>query len=169
MKTKIIISTSVILLVIAAIVCFLPRSTRISQTFNAVKLDQNGSEICTVEISVSGQKLDYPRKDPRLIISIAPFDIYDRIQAAEWVDQPKGYIRIYPGTDLWHTSFSAARNDTKEIDDFYLFISPEWDRFAIVDFHSNIYYVSSVEGDYSPQELFEYFRILFPVEQDSKS
>ena len=147
---------------ISAAVCFLPRSTSINQTVTAAKLDQSGNETGTVEITIYGRKLDYLFQDPRLSLSFDPFDHYSWVEAADVVNEPEGFISIYPGTDFWCASYAAGNEVTDNIDDFLLFFSPDLGRWAMVDYHNENRYVFSTSGDYSTQELFEYFKILFP-------
>ena len=74
-RAKLITVLSVLaVLVIAALLYFVPRSTPVELSFHVVKLDKNGKDLGTAEVAIRGKKLDYLFQDSRLDVEIAAFD-----------------------------------------------------------------------------------------------
>ena len=156
------------ILVIAALLWFIPRSTRVDHTLITAKFDQSGNLIGNTEIRISGRKLDYLFRDSRVDFTITPFEGLVWIKPVTFgkagveglvsTAMENGILYTY-----YHGWFEDAFTQADGWGQFTLGFSPDMDRWFIRNDTCKVYYVASVSGKYSSQELVEYFRILIPA------
>lgn len=154
--------------VIAALLWFVPRSTRVDHTLSASKFDHHGDLVRTTEIRISGRKLDYLFQDSRVEFTITPFDGLAWIEPVLYANtNQEGHLSTAPENDILYTFYYGFPTNPPVYNDsmtqFRLGFSPDMDRWIIINDSDKVYYVASVSGNYSPQELVEYFRVLIPV------
>ena len=150
-------------LIIAALIYYRPWSTPIDLNLNAVKLDTDGNEICIVQITIQGKKLDYLFKPSRLDISITPFENLKGIHPVEYANTGVyGQIQTSDYDDVRFVYYGAWDNTSNETESVTLGFSPDLDRWILTSNFRKVCYVASVSGDCSTQELTEYFRLLLP-------
>ena len=162
MKKTWTISIAVIVAVVVAAVCLLPRSTWINQTLNAVKLDADGNEIGTVTIHIEGVHLDFLFFPDRLQVSILPFDHlrsvtlsrYNGVKGGTFPDAGGTYIKVW--FSAWN--LHAGAPCTGEIG-----FSDDFDCWLIRDYTNSVSYVASVSSEYTTDELKTHFSGKMPT------
>lgn len=156
------------IVIVAALLWFIPRSTRIDYTLTTSKIDRFGKEIGTTEIRIAGRKLDYLFQKSRADFTITPFDGLAWIKPAMYGNTgTEGRIATAIANGILYTHYYGCLEDASgqgdDMTHFTLGFSPNMDRWIIRNDSDKVYYVASVNGMYSTQELVEYFRILIPA------
>ena len=154
-KRSIIIVIATVLVIAAALVCVIPQFTNVDATLNATKINEQGEALGTHEIVLRGNRLDYLLTDAALEVAISPFDSLSGFVA-------EGKIKTATGKDICYVLYSASNAVTDDVAIIRICFSPEMDRWVFVNDTDQVYYVASVSGAYSTQELVEYFRPLIP-------
>lgn len=150
-KQTIIILTAIILVIVAAIVCFTPRITRFDEVMTAVKIDAKGNQLGTVNFRVQASKYDYLFRDPRFSCWIPDFDTLRSFERKESVSQRSA--------DYCFTVIGAVNSsDSNVILDLYA--SPQLDRWLLWNQEDGTCYVASSDPDLTAAELVSYFKSL---------
>ena len=148
-------------LIVAALLYFVPWSTPVDLTLNAVKLDENGNEIGTAEIHIKGHKLDDLFRDSRLDVDIEPFDVVENAQLVQG-SNGSGSITTFNFTDVPMMELYFTCNDKQENDFTWLHLTftEEMDCFVLrlLRDSGNMYYVASSSGNYDTQGVIDYFK-----------
>ena len=170
-KTKrIVILCTALLLLIAALLYFVPWATPIDETLTFVKLNYKGEIIGTYETRMQGKKLRYLFQDDRMLLSFEPFDDLKDIEPIHFVNQKDGVIDRFsiPDGRAWlcldYEGFNTTNNNEVWL---RMYFCEEFDRFAIICHASSftdVAYITSIKGDYTTEELMEYFDIFLPRE-----
>ena len=170
-KTKrIVILCTALLLLITALLYFVPWSTPIDETLTFVKLNYKGEIIGTYETRMQGKKLNYLFQDDRLLLSFEPFDDLKDIEPIRFDNQKDGVIDRFsiPNGRAWlcldYEGFNTTNNNEVWLS---MFFCEDFDRFAIICHASSftdVAYITSIKGDYTTEELMEYFDIFLPRE-----
>lgn len=170
-KTKrIVILCTALLLLITALLYFVPWSTPIDETLTFVKLNYKGEIIGTYETRMQGKKLNYLFQDDRMLLSFEPFDDLKDIEPIRFDNQKDGVIDRFsiPNGRAWlcldYEGFNTTNNNEVWLS---MFFCEDFDRFAIICHASNftdVAYITSIKGDYTTEELMEYFDIFLPRE-----
>jgi hypothetical protein len=163
-----IISICVICLAVVAVnaallYCF-PRQTKIDLTLDAVKLDEDGNEIGTAKLHITGRYVNYFILEDQLELSIDPIDGLMHIKTMDKPGLPRS-LGNYTGTEYWMHSMGAYDPDANAGAFLDFFCTEEFDRFAIrliSGEQGNFWYVTSARGDYTAQEIIEYFGGIVP-------
>lgn len=158
----------IILVIVAALLYFIPWPTRVNLALDAVKLDAEGNEIGTTQIYIKGFMLNYLFREDRLDITIDPFDDLKYVLLAgdgtgqegeiSRFDNAHGLVYLWLNLHGWNT----RANDTAICQ---LYFTEEFDCFAFVSHpfgHESVYYVASASGNYTTQQVIEYFNGLVP-------
>ena len=154
-KRSIIFLIVVVVLVAAALICMIPRFKVVDATLLATKITHRGEVLGAYEIVLNGTRQDYLFGNPVLELSVAPFDILrDFVAESE--------IRIAAGGEICYALYSVVNTETNNVDVLRICFSPDMDRWLILNDMSLICYVSSVSGDYSAEQLMEYFDPVIP-------
>ena len=154
---------AVVLIAIAVMICVIPRFTKVDVTLNAAKMDTDGNTLGTYEISIHGNKEDYISGKSALDVDIAPFDGLKSFQAStNGSNGIEGYIWSMPGSDYLHITLSAYNGDGSLPDDLTLYFSPDMDRWLLMNTTNKVFYVGSVSGNCTTEELLEYFQSAIP-------
>lgn len=163
-----VVSICVICLVVVASIAVLlysfPRQTPIDVTLNAVKLDEDGNEIGTAKLHITGRYVNYFILEDQLELSIDPIDGLMHIKTMDKPGLPRS-LGNQTGTEYWMHSMSAYDPDANAGAFLDFFCTEEFDRFAIrliSGEQGNFWYVTSVSGDYTAQEIIEYFSGIVP-------
>lgn len=153
----------VAVLIVAALLYFVPKVTPIDVTLNAVKLDEAGNELGTVQIHIKGNKLDYLFQESRLDVQIDPFfsklgfhlpDNHNGAQiCANSVEDVQIKYAVFGGWTASNPEYIAI-HFTEEMDYISLihtcFGEGEGTR-------ETVYYVASANGKYNTQEVLDFF------------
>lgn len=123
-------------------------------TVTMTKLDANGNTLSTCKITIEGQKLKYLSGKECLDVEITGLPGVDKIEADEATDGITGEIMSYPGRFEWQTVSCSKWPGFGFVS---LMFSPDLDRWALSSSTGDPFYVGSVSGKYTPQELAEYF------------
>lgn len=173
MRTKQIIITVSILVVVAAIACFVYLPSSYSHTLNAVKLDADGNEIGTVQITMRGIKWSSLLLPDRLTVTVDPFDGLKKLdldsaefRSTRWYDYLEtSFVHVHSDMDTSLDGKEMLDSFTSETFQFSIKLSPDFDRWSIcriLDKTERVYYLTSISGNYSTQELLDYFSDLPP-------
>lgn len=181
-KKTVIITVSILLaaVLIAAAAYHIPWPTKIDKTLTVTKLDIDKNEVGTFEIHITGKKLTYLFQEERYLLQIDPFDNIEEIKTTE-VSTIDGkdvtgrpvYFGQEHGKDYRQLSLNGRdRSDgSLKYVSLTLFYSGDLDRFAFNCYSDDIIYdsdlvkwsyVGSVSGDYTTEEIVEYFGGLIP-------
>ena len=167
-KTFLIIGIILMLaFIVGVILYYVPYVTKINITLNAVKLDENGNEIGTVQIVIQGNKQDYLFQEDRVDLSIEPFDNLVNITPSNQ-DGIAGVIHPTFVGDYSLVYYGASVQTTVNVTDAYAFctlaISDDLGRWAFrrSENGKETYYVASVSGNDTTEELIAFFRGLIP-------
>ena len=160
-KLLLIIPVVFLLLLIGLVVYWNPPTTAVSLKFDAVKIDEDCNELGNFTIELSGEKIEPYFEDPRLDLTMVPFDGLQSLT----MDSDSS---IFDGSrikthmsgafqEISCDSFDPVKNDFRGA---RIAFSPDFDRWAYYDYQSETCYVGSVSGNYTVQELYEYFKPL---------
>lgn len=144
-----IIIIAVILISLAVLLCAVPRTTKIDQTMDAVKLDADGNVLGTVSLHIQASADDYLFRDSIFSFKVSDFDSYIGLEST-W--NRMDYTKLYYG--------SAVTQKTGEdgpFDIFNVYSSPSLDRWLLWNQSDNVYYVISTDSGESVSELMRYF------------
>lgn len=153
----------VLILLIGALLYFVPQSTRVSQTLNATKLDKDGNIIGMNEIALQGSFKDYWFRESTLELYVAPFGTLKSIKIG---DDNRGNTTTVPiAFDEFYTLTYMAW-DTSKGDSVFGTITMSQDFeywvFYVHDDAQPIYYVASASGEHTSEEIVQYFKGLAP-------
>ena len=167
--TRIIILSTALLLLIAALLYFVPWSTPIDETITFVKLSYEGEVIGTFQTRMQGKKLNYLFQDDRMLLSFEPFDNLKDIEPIHFTNQKDGVIKclesLHSDTQwmmLAYKGFNTANNNEVWLN---IVFCEDFDRFAIICHASSftkVAYISSVSDNMTTQELIDYFNGIVP-------
>ena len=148
-------------LIVAALLYYVPWSTPVDLTLNAVKLDENGNEIGTAEIHIKGHKLDYLFRDSRLDVEIEPFDSLSRFKLSG-SQNGTGSIHTYYFDNRLRDVYAFLYDEkTKGYKHLLITFTDEMDRFVLrvmgSDDGDDVFYVASASGKYDTQGILDYF------------
>lgn len=166
-KVQIITLVVASIVIAAALLWFIPRTTQIDHTLRFSKFDHHGNELGTTEIRIAGRKLDYLFQDSRVDFTIAPFDGLVWLKPTLHANtNQEGHLNTALENGILFTYYYGCHVNISGYDEgmpqFRLGFSPDMDRWIIINDSDKVYYVASVSGKYSTKELVEYFRILIP-------
>ena len=147
-KQTIIILTAIILVIVAAIVCFTPRITRFDEVMTAVKIDAKGNQLGTVNFRVQASKYDFLFGQSKLSCWIPDFDTLKSFERKENVSQnSEDYCFAVIGA-------STDQNTNIMCD---LYSSPDLTRWLLWNLNDNTFYVASSDPNLTTAELVSYF------------
>ena len=157
-KFIIVIAIVVLMATISTLLFLLPRTTKIDYTLNTTRFNAQGEQTGDIQISVYGQQKKALFRDPQIELSVEPFDrlAWLKVITADEEASP------YRHEDLQFFFYSAA-DWTGKVVMVTVGFDANMDSWIFVNHTRQVYYVASVSGKYSPQELVEYFRVLIPV------
>ena len=155
------ITGAAVLIVLAIVIAiyFIPSITTTDLSLDAVKLDKDGNQIGTVNITMQVQELNYLLQEDRIALNITPFDgltsfIYEQSAIGEG-DVPKHLFG-----DVWRLFMGAYDTRQNAMTFLGVHFTEDFDSFAI---HTgDVCYVASVSGDRTLQELRELFGGIVP-------
>lgn len=153
-KAKIIVVVALFIFA-TILVCLIPRFTGVDVTLQAVKITNQGEALDTYEIVLRGNRLDYLFGNTALDLSIAPFDELSGFTS-------HGEVKSLTESEIFYAFFSAVNAATDDVAFLKLGFSPDMDRWILVNDTDQVYYVASVSGVYTTEELAEYFSRLIP-------
>ena len=159
----------VALLIVAALLYYVPWATPVDLTLNATKLDEAGNVLGTEEIHIKGHRLDYLFRDSRLAVEIEPFGSLKWVKLDDHSNGTGTIDRSYVDEldfEYFSVGFYGWDKDVGDAALCELFFTAEFDRMAIMYhpwFGDTFYYVASVSGDYSIQEIVEHFHGIAPT------
>lgn len=141
--------------------------TPVDVNMSAYKLDDEGNQIGTVPISISGHINDYWHQYSRIDANIAPFDGYADFQEDDLNNIP-GCIVHYG--DNYFTTYYACGSDGFE--SFYIYFNEDFSRWAFVvtkytednPFYTSARYVASTNSNDTVMDLKNYFDGFLKIE-----
>ena len=151
---------SIIFLIILSIFIVLiglyniPLSTPVKLTLDAVKIDDEGNSLGTVQIVMSGAKLEYFFKPSRIDVYIHPFD---GVVGIKPVDNTQGQIEAFPRRDFLFAKYYGTDEITGDTVFCELGFSKDMQQWIIRNNSKHVSYVCSADGAYTAQELIQYF------------
>lgn len=122
-------------------------------SFTMTKLDPDGTERSSCEITITGTKLEYLSGITCLDVEVTGLPVQRTIRALKYDDGIVGEIRSFPYWEI-------QRVDCREWPDggfAHLLFSPDYERWAISYSTNDPFYVGSVDNKYTVQGLYEYF------------
>lgn len=142
--------------------------TPIDVNMSAYKVDDEGNQISTVPISISGSLSDYGNQKSRIDADIAPFDGYTDFQEDD-LNGITGYITRLG--DRYFTTYYATKSSGFEYFDIYF--SEDFSRWAfVVSRYTNedpsytcARYVGSTNSDDTVTDLVDYFGGFLRIER----
>lgn len=157
----------IILCAIGALLYFVPFTAQIDLTLNTIKLDKDGNAIGTAEIHLEGQRWDYLFQEDRIYLEIDPFDNYKNI-----VTRSDGEYNIvdrfgkeYYGKDYKIIRFDGWDKEAAVPAMGFIYFDENFDCFAFMGNSlqdDEYYYIASVSGAYTTEELIAFFNGLVP-------
>ena len=161
-----------IILVIGAItgICLyhIPKKTPINVTLEAIKIDEHGSEIGTVNISIQGNLKEYMSQDACLDVDISPFDGLGNIEPIVTLPSKlPGVISYTTPLKFGSVIYSASLDEDKRA--LIIYFSTDFQYWLICSRspdHNNgmCYYAASTSVSDSLTELKDYFKGIIPEE-----
>ena len=159
-KKKTILFIAVALTLAAVILaCLLPRTTKTDYAINAFCFTAEGEPAGDFQITAQVTKKEMLFREPQLEFSIQPFDRLTWLKVVE----AEGENPVNKLDEIQYLFFSAGDNvlaDTAAM--LTVAFDADMDRWIFVNHSRKVYYVGSVSGDYSAEELTEYFISLVP-------
>lgn len=153
-----------VLLVGACIYLFPTKTTPLNTTLEATKLDSDGNVLGTTQIPMQGAFKKYLIKDSMMELSIASFDGIKNIIFYNDYDH-FGFKPIAFDT-FYRYSGTAWENASGEMLWVHVFMSQDFEYWAFrMDVHNsdeNVYYVASLSGERTVEEIVQYFKGLVP-------
>jgi hypothetical protein len=161
MNKKLFIFILVISLVfVAALLYFVPKVTPVQLVLDAVKVDDLGNELATVQIVISGSKLDYLFQPSRIDVHIQPFDGIFSIGPTDHHSKYgviPGMIKTLLHREFLYAYYSGVSEDGQHIIFADLGFSPDLKQWIFRDNTNHVSYVASVDGLFSTKALITYF------------
>ena len=162
----------VALLIIAALIYYLPRSTPINLNMDAVRLDAEGNQVGTTRISIKGYYRDYLFQADRLDLDITPFDGFTFSNDVESGNHGGyGAITYYDFLDYSQVIYSAANEELYSADSAFeavstIFFDEDLNRwcFRMMPWGDGdiVHYVASADKSDSTEALLEFFKVVVP-------
>ena len=157
---------------IAGVIYHFPWPTQVDTTLTATKLDAEGNELGTFDIHITGKKLNYLFQEERYVLKIDAFDTLTSIKTSDTGNGRTG-IPISRFGKKWgiaeHFVLYLAGIDTSvsgsDIVFMDLVFTEEQDRFILIchgSANGNWCYVGSLSGNYTAQQIAEYYPGLLP-------
>ncbi|MBQ6997876.1 MAG: hypothetical protein IJN60_05845 [Oscillospiraceae bacterium] len=173
MRKKTVVTVISILLAViflAGAVYHFPWPTKIDKTLTMTKLDDEGNELGTFDIHITGTKLNYLFQEERYVLEIDDFDTLRDIKISDTGDlRPGGIISRFGkelGREFLSLSFAGngAPGDAFDWAIMELTFTEELDCFVLSCRYGGEkwYYVTSTSGDHTTREIIEYFMGLVP-------
>ena len=160
-KLLLIIPIVFIIVLVGLVIYWNPPTTALSFKFDAVKIDENCTERGNFTIELSGDMIKPYFEDPRLDLTMVPFDGMQSLDTSDSSSTFEGTrIEKHPsGAFLMIdcSTWDRAANHPRFI---RISFSPDFDRWVYHDMEDDMYYVGSVSGNHTVQELYEYFKPL---------
>ena len=161
-KAKLILAISVLaVIIVAALLYFIPKSTPLDLQFHVVKLDKNGSDLGTAEVAIRGKKLDYLFQDSRLDVEIAAFDgmVVYLLDGENGNVLKTTEINGHKVMRLTTAVYFVQYDETSWMD---ITFTEEMDCFAFYQYRDKVYYVGSASGSYDTRGVLNYFNAIAP-------
>lgn len=164
MKKRLLVIGAIVIAIIA--ICLLSFPIPYNQTLNAVKLDAVGNEIGTVQISIEGRKWCSLLQKDYLDVNVGGFDdiLPMQINTSEW---RKNVFEEYQSATfaIVNSSLGSTDGTASTVYGYTLNVCPDFDRWVILIRSGTVtqaYYVGSISGNYTTEEIAEYFNVLVP-------
>ncbi len=141
---------AITLISLAVLLGALPRTTKIDQTMDAVKLDADGNVLGTVSLHIQASADDYLFRDSNFSFEVSDFDSYIGL-GSTW--NRRDYTKLYYGASVTRKAGEDGPFDTY----FNVYSSPSLDRWLLWNQIDNVYYVASTGSGESVSELMRYF------------
>lgn len=140
------------LLIVAAALYFIPKTTPVDVTVDAVKMDKDGKELGTLQLHITGQYREYLFRQSQLDLKIDDFGNYMHIQGFGFhtIDLPDRDFRM---GSIVLGAYQVAENRMCTL---YMVFTDDYDHFVICDGGSNnteYAYVASVSGQFTAKEI----------------
>ena len=152
----------IIAVLVTAVVlgCVIPRFTRLDVSLSASKIDANGEILGTYDIFLHGNYLKYITGKTALDVSVSAFDHLEQfIPVRNGRNKIDVEIQSWPGDETLYVHYSAWDMEQDRSVLVKICFSPDMDRWMLTDMSDQVYYLGSVSGTYTVQELLTYFGI----------
>lgn len=164
-KLLLIIPAVFLLVVIGLVIYWNPPTTPVSYKFDAVKVDFSGKEYGSYTFEITGEYIEPYFEAPRLDLKTNMFDGLWNVDTGNISN-----TSIFEGSPIEESLvgefltvdsyvFDSSANSFRGGE---LAFSSDFDRWCYLDDEGKVLYVGSVSGDYTLQELFDYFKRIIP-------
>lgn len=131
-----------------------PVSIPIDVTLNATKFNSDGNEIGTTQITIHGEKLDYPTQEDLLDIEIDPFDGWGSFVML--VNESTGLKGEYNST-IDNANFTSLYDISAErMQPCVLYFSNNFD-YCVLVLPGACTYLASTDSNHTADKVLEYF------------
>ena len=160
---------SVVLLLLGALLYYIPWPSRVNVSLDAAKVDQVGNIVGNTTITIKGLYMNYLFQEDSLEVEIYPFD--DLRWIGFYESQPSGREGIissyFRDCKMVYCTASSPSASTEFGYHCELLFTPNFRNVAFItrDISNNgtgHYYVASANNEVPIEELIEYFRYLPP-------
>ncbi len=132
-------------------------SVNIDMTVDAVRVNDRGYEIETIQLDISGYYRDYILKKDSIVL-----DIYPSKKNLSTLQAPESTPIYWDELEKYNLTFIqtlvCGYNSATQVSDVLVFMTTdEYDRFIITGRDVGVFYVGSVSGKYTAQEIVAYF------------
>lgn len=159
---RIITIVLIVVVLIGALLYFIPWPTRVNLSLNAAKLDKDGNAVGNSTITIKGVMLDYLFQEDCLNVSIYPFDNFKWIKLSNHGTTNKRGI-IYPHFQTCKKVYCYTSTDDLVFCKLLFTKDFKYIAFVAENATERTYYVASANTEVSTEELAEYFRYLPPL------
>ena len=179
-RLKIAIGCTVLVLILLALLCFIPKASPICTELEVAKLDAQGNEIGTTQIHIEGRKLEYLFLDDRFELTIDSFDNLTGFKVKFSIDSSNNLSSI-KHVKINRKSVNLKQNSVDELNLKYctlrfnsednrtayeLIFTEDMDCFAFwirpLNGGESTWYVVSLSGDDTTREIIENFKGIVP-------
>ena len=144
-----------VVVIAVALICVIPRFRPVDATMQAAKFNGQGKSVGTYEVAIRGNRKGYLFGKDFLELSVSPFDDLTGFFS-------DGEIRTLPGDGAEYILYTAINENTQDVVTVEFVFTSDMDRWLFLNVTEQSYYVASVDGKYSTQELLEFFQSLIP-------
>lgn len=140
----------------------IPKTTKQTYTLQTTKVDADCNELGTYTLSVTIRQQDYLFRDSRMSITIEPFDT---LYSFLWDETDGEGCQVYEmsALDYQYISLMAYCTAAYSYDFCSLAFAEDMDWWMFCNESEQVYYVGSVSGTASTEEMIQRFALLGPI------
>lgn len=159
-KKELIVIITMIIVAAAILICLWPRTDKIIYTLDATQFNANGEQIGSAQFLVESLQKRTLLQDSQAELSIQPFDGLSWLKIVASGDEFPAYYQL---GEIYYLFYSAWDQILDEAILCTLAFDAQMDRWMILNNARQTYYVASVSGAYTLEELTSYFSSIIPI------